>query len=167
MINHRLLSLALSLLLLGFLAGTWAYPEIDATDNKLDKQQPMETTTPNAGAANETGFDFLEVVRTCNASYTIPLEYIQQFNETAELPNITDKTGMCFLKCYMEKSGLLRDWQLNPTLIRQTMWPATGDSLPVCQNEGSRETCPCKRTYAIAKCLMLRALVDARNKPLV
>lgn len=31
----------------------------------------------------------------------------------------------------------------------------------------ARETCPCKRTYAIAKCLMLRALVDARNKPIV
>nr|QKN21113.1 odorant-binding protein [Bactrocera correcta] len=167
MINHRLLCLALSLVLLGFLAGARAHPETDATDNKLDKQQSMETTTPSAGAANETGFDFQEVVRTCNASYTIPLEYIQQFNETAELPNITDKTGMCFLRCYMEKTGLLRDWQLNPTLIRQTMWPATGDSLPVCQNEGSRETCPCKRTYAIAKCLMLRALVDARNKPLV
>ncbi|XP_011206667.2 general odorant-binding protein 84a [Bactrocera dorsalis] len=167
MINHRLLILALSLVLLGFLAGTRAHPETDATNNKLDKQQSMEMTTPTAGAANETGFDFEEVVRTCNASYTIPLEYIQQFNETAELPNITDKTGMCFLKCYMEKTGLLRDWQLNPTLIRQTMWPATGDSLPVCQNEGSRETCPCKRTYAIAKCLTLRALVDARNKPLV
>nr|XP_014097710.1 general odorant-binding protein 84a [Bactrocera oleae] len=167
MINHRQLSLALPLLLLRVLAGTKANPQTDATNNKLDKQQSMETTTPSVRAANVSGFDFEEVVRTCNASFTVPLEYIQQFNETAELPNITDKTGMCFLKCYMENTGLLRNWQLNPTLIRQTMWPATGDSIPVCQNEGSRETCPCKRTYAIAKCLMLRALVDARNKPIV
>nr|ALS40412.1 general odorant binding protein 84a-like protein-1 [Zeugodacus tau]QKN21561.1 odorant-binding protein [Zeugodacus tau] len=167
MVNHRQVELALSVLLLGALAGTTADAQSDATDNKLDKQQSMETTTPMAEAANASGFDFQDVVRTCNASFTIPLEYIQRFNETAELPNTTDKTGMCFLKCYMEKTGLLRNWQLNSTLIRQTMWPATGDSIPVCQNEGSRETCPCKRTYAIAKCLMLRALVDARNKPIV
>lgn len=73
MINHRQLSLALPLLLLRVLAGTKANPQTDATNNKLDKQQSMETTTPSVRAANASGFDFEEVVRTCNASFTVPL----------------------------------------------------------------------------------------------
>ncbi|XP_053947519.1 general odorant-binding protein 84a-like [Anastrepha ludens] len=146
---------------------SFTYAQTNSKNNGVDEQPSIEMTTAMADDGSAQGFDYKEVVRICNASFTVPLEYMQRFNETAELPNTTDKTGMCFMRCYMENAGLLRNWQLNRALIMQTMWPATGDSIPVCQNEGSRETCPCKRAYAIAKCLMIRALVDARNKPIV
>lgn len=76
MINNRQLRLALSLLLFGFYAGAVANPQTSqasGTDTTLDKQQSTETTTQMADARNESGFDFQEVVRTCNASFTIPL----------------------------------------------------------------------------------------------
>uniref|UniRef100_W8BDG8 Pheromone-binding protein-related protein 4 n=2 Tax=Ceratitis capitata TaxID=7213 RepID=W8BDG8_CERCA len=167
MLDHRHLNIILLLLQFGIMSSGAADAQTNLTNNASDQLQAVENTTPMVEEEHEMGFDFDAVVRTCNASFAIPLELIQRFNETAELPNTTDKTGMCFLKCYMEGTGLLRNWQLNRSLIRQTMWPATGDSIPVCQEEGSRESCPCKRTYAIAKCLMIRALVDARNKPIV
>ncbi|XP_067615275.1 general odorant-binding protein 84a-like [Eurosta solidaginis] len=139
-----------------------------STVNGQNDQMATDTATSMGRRGDgEQGFNFTEVVKECNSSFTIPLEYMQQFNETAELPNTTDKTGMCFLRCYMETTGIIRNWKLNRSLIRKTMWPATGDSIPVCEKEGANETCPCKRSYAIAKCLMIRAIVDAPSKPIV
>ena len=37
---------------------------------------------------------FAEIGRFCNVSFSIPMEYMILLNNTAELPNITDKTGM-------------------------------------------------------------------------
>ncbi|XP_017486683.1 PREDICTED: general odorant-binding protein 84a-like isoform X1 [Rhagoletis zephyria] len=136
MVNHQL-GMTLSVLL--FLATSLANAQTNSMNNRLDVQPSMETKTTMAENPSAMGFDFEAAVRTCNASFPTPIEYIQQFNETAELPNTADKTSMCFMHCYMEKTGLMRNWQLNRALIMQTMWPATGDSIPVCQNEGSRK----------------------------
>ncbi|XP_037944300.1 general odorant-binding protein 84a [Teleopsis dalmanni] len=123
------------------------------------------TVTTEMPTKNAT--DLEAVTNLCNSSFSIPIDYLEEFNNTGELPDIIDKTGMCFIRCFYEKSGFIDNWALNVELIRQYMWPATGDSISYCQEQGKNEVNACVRTYAIAKCLMIRAIVDARNKPVV
>uniref|UniRef100_A0A1A9VQK7 Uncharacterized protein n=1 Tax=Glossina austeni TaxID=7395 RepID=A0A1A9VQK7_GLOAU len=109
--------------------------------------------------------DFDDVIEECNSSFSIPTDYLTSFNSSGSLPDVTDKTGMCFLRCFYEKSGFIKNWKLSDAKIRKYMWPATGDSIEICEQEKSNEPNACVRLYSIIKCLMLRALVDARNKP--
>ncbi|XP_017480316.1 PREDICTED: general odorant-binding protein 84a [Rhagoletis zephyria] len=111
-------------------------------------------------------FNVEEVMRTCNASFSIPMDYIVQFNTTGELSDTTDKTGMCFIRCFLEKSGLIKNWHLNKDLIMQTMWSIIADSVELCESESESEVNACVRTYAIAKCLMKRTLEAAGNQTL-
>uniref|UniRef100_A0A1I8PGB7 Uncharacterized protein n=1 Tax=Stomoxys calcitrans TaxID=35570 RepID=A0A1I8PGB7_STOCA len=132
---------------------------------------PKESTTtePTESSTNRNVnpdlIDFNAVISMCNSSFSIPMDYYITFNTTAELPNVEDKTGMCFIRCFYEKSRILENWQLNRTRIQMNIWPATGDTIEVCQNEGAKEKNPCVRAYAIGKCLTIRALVDAPSKP--
>nr|QIS77206.1 OBP13 [Episyrphus balteatus] len=124
---------------------------------------PMECTSTKSASS----MDLKEVMDTCNSSFTIPMDYIIEFNTTGILPDETDKTGMCYIRCAFEKLGLIKDWKLDKPLLQNTMWPATGDSVEVCEQEGKSESNACVRTYAIAKCLMIRAIVDARDKQVI
>ncbi|XP_037817866.1 general odorant-binding protein 84a [Lucilia sericata] len=125
----------------------------------------LSSTTTNM-PENPNFINFDELISLCNSSFYIPMQYYVQFNTTGQLPDLVDKTGMCFVRCVYEKSGLIDNWKLNAEKIRANIWPATGDSIEVCEKEGAKEKNACVRTYAIAKCLTLRALVDARNKPM-
>nr|AWY62807.1 odorant binding protein [Liriomyza trifolii] len=111
--------------------------------------------------------DFPELMKICNASFSIPISDVENFHNTGELPDTSDKTGMCYIRCMWEKSGLINNWVLNADLIRSHIWPATGDALDVCANTGIDEQNACVRTYMIARCLMMRSIVDAQNKPTV
>ncbi|XP_073843239.1 odorant-binding protein 84a [Musca autumnalis] len=142
-------------------------------DKAKDNENEYVTTdgastsrTPSPPIQDANIIDFDGIIALCNSSFSIPMDYYRTFNTTAALPDVVDKTGMCFLRCLYEKSGLLENWKLNENKIRLNMWPATGDSIEVCEMEGANETNPCVRAYDIAKCLTLRALVDARNQPL-
>ncbi|KAH8278727.1 hypothetical protein KR018_007874 [Drosophila ironensis] len=134
----------------------------DSFDGDVDD---ISTTTEAPRAADFVDFD--EVTRTCNASFITSNSNVLAFNTTGELPDEKDKTSMCYFNCFFEKSGLMTDYKLNKDLIRKYIWPATGDSLDVCENEGKDEENACERGYAIVKCIIIRALTDARNKPTV
>ncbi|XP_020813924.1 general odorant-binding protein 84a [Drosophila serrata] len=134
----------------------------DSFDGDVDD---ISTTTPAPREADYVDFD--EVNRICNASFITPMPNVLQFNSTGELPDDKDKTSMCYFHCFFEKSGLMKDYKLNTDLVRKYVWPATGDSIEVCQNEGKDEPNACERGYAIVKCVFIKALTDARNKPTV
>ncbi|KPU79372.1 Odorant-binding protein 84a, isoform B [Drosophila ananassae] len=103
----------------------------------------------------------------CADENLVPYANVLTFNSTGALPDETDKTSMCYFHCFFEKSGLMKDYKLNADLVRKYVWPATGDSLEVCENEAKEETNACERGYAIVKCVFIRSLTDARNKPTV
>ncbi|XP_016978364.1 general odorant-binding protein 84a isoform X2 [Drosophila rhopaloa] len=135
----------------------------DSFDGDVDD---ISTTTP---APRESDYiDFEEVNKNCNASFITSTTNVLQFNSTGELPDDKDKaTSMCYFNCFFEKSGLMMDYKLNTDLVRKYIWPATGDSIEACETEGKDETNVCVRGYAIVKCVFIRALTDARNKPTV
>ncbi|KAH8250195.1 hypothetical protein KR026_007349 [Drosophila bipectinata] len=134
----------------------------DSFDGDVDD---ISTTTPAPKEADYVDFD--EVVRNCNASFITPMSNVLTFNSTGTLPDEKDKTSMCYFHCFFEKSGLMTDYKLNADLVRKYVWPATGDSLEVCENEGKEDANACERGYAIVKCVFTRSLTDARNKPTV
>ncbi|XP_041565083.1 general odorant-binding protein 84a isoform X2 [Drosophila elegans] len=135
----------------------------DSFDGDVDD---VSTTTPAPREADYIDFD--EVNRICNASFITSSSNVLQFNSTGELPDDKDKaTSMCYFNCFFEKSGLMTDYKLNTDLVRKYVWPATGDSIEACEAEGKDETNACVRGYAIVKCVFIRALTDARNKPTV
>nr|AID61304.1 odorant binding protein [Calliphora stygia] len=132
-------------------------------DIKQSTEPASLTTTSSPGNSNIVNLD--DMVSTCNTSFSIPMQYYVKFNKTGELPDLVDKTGMCFIRCVFEKSGFIENWKLNAEKIRANIWPAMGDTIEVCEKEEAKEKNACVRTYAIAKCLTLRSLVDARNNP--
>ncbi|XP_004529369.1 general odorant-binding protein 84a [Ceratitis capitata] len=113
--------------------------------------------------SNSTGNELEDVVRLCNSSFSIPTDHIMQFNTDGALADTVDKTGMCFIRCYFEKSGLIQNWKLNKDQIVQKMWPLAADSVDFCESEAKQEMNACVRTYAIAKCLMQRRFEGTCN----
>ncbi|XP_067615285.1 general odorant-binding protein 84a isoform X2 [Eurosta solidaginis] len=113
---------------------------------------------------NNSSVNVEEIMNICNSSFSIPIDYIIQFNTTGELPDTTDKTGMCYIRCYFEKSGLIENWKLNKDLVMSVMWPIMYDSIDACEREEKNEINACVRTYAIAKCLMTRTLYNVHNQ---
>ncbi|KAH8360275.1 hypothetical protein KR093_011833 [Drosophila rubida] len=111
--------------------------------------------------------DFDEVIRICNASFVTPISNTILFNTTGKLLDENDKTSMCYFRCFFEKAGLLDNFKFNVDLVRKYLWPATGDSIEYCESQAMDEANACVRAYAITKCIMMRALTDARNKPMV
>ncbi|XP_001359755.3 general odorant-binding protein 84a isoform X4 [Drosophila pseudoobscura] len=134
----------------------------DSFDGDVDD---ISTTTIAPRAADYVDFD--EVMHYCNASFITPMSNVLQFNTTGALPDENDKTSMCYFHCFFEKAGLMDNYKLNADLVRKYVWPATGDSIEVCENEGKDVTNSCGRGFAIIKCVVLRALTDARNNPVV
>ncbi|KAH8404147.1 hypothetical protein KR215_010668 [Drosophila sulfurigaster] len=157
----------------------------DSFDGDMDD---ISTTTE---APRDPDFiDFDEVIRICNASFVTPLcesgqEYFPYvldlnicislhlaantilFNTTGKLLDENDRTSMCYFRCFFEKAGLMDNFKLNVELVRKYLWPATGDSIEHCESQAMDETNACVRAYAITQCIMMRALTDARNKPMV
>ncbi|XP_030374255.1 general odorant-binding protein 84a [Scaptodrosophila lebanonensis] len=126
----------------------------------------ISTTTPKP--ADPDYIDFDEITHICNASFITPISNVLTFNSTGSLPDDNDTTSMCYFRCFFEKSGLMDNFKLNAELVRKYVWPATGDSIEYCESQGKEtETNGCIRGFAIVKCVMLRALTDARNKPTV
>ncbi|XP_065354599.1 general odorant-binding protein 84a [Calliphora vicina] len=134
-------------------------------DIKQSTEAALLSTTSTSSSEKSNMINLDDMISTCNTSFYIPMQYYVKFNRTGELPDLVDKTGMCFIRCVFEKSGFIENWKLNAEKIRANIWPATGDSIEVCEKEGAKENNACVRTYAIAKCLTLRSLVDARNNP--
>ncbi|XP_034115789.1 general odorant-binding protein 84a [Drosophila albomicans] len=134
----------------------------DSFDGDMDD---ISTTTE---APRDPDFiDFDEVIRICNASFVTPLSNTILFNTTGKLLDENDRTSMCYFRCFFEKAGLMDNFKLNVELVRKYLWPATGDSIEHCESQAMDETNACVRAYAITQCIMMRALTDARNKPMV
>lgn len=73
MLDHRHLNIILLLLQFGIMSSGAADAQTNLTNNASDQLQAVENTTPMVEEEHEMGFDFDAVVRTCNASFAIPL----------------------------------------------------------------------------------------------
>ncbi|TMW50061.1 hypothetical protein DOY81_004871 [Sarcophaga bullata] len=134
------------------------------TESILNSDYNENLSTTTTIPSDRVNFD--EIISICNSSFSIPMHYYKVFNTTATLPDLVDKTGMCFIRCLFEKSGFIENWKLNAKKIRENIWPAMGDTMEVCEKQGSNETNACVRAFAMANCLKIRSLVDARNNPI-
>ncbi|XP_017967879.1 general odorant-binding protein 84a isoform X2 [Drosophila navojoa] len=136
--------------------------DYDSFDGDVD-----DISTTTEAPRDPDYIDFDAIMHGCNASFITPMSYVLQFNNTGKLADETDLTSMCYFRCFFEKSGIVENFKLVPSIVRKYIWPATGDSIEYCESQGISEPNACKRTYAIVQCAMMRALTDARNKPMV
>ncbi|XP_062121845.1 general odorant-binding protein 84a isoform X1 [Drosophila sulfurigaster albostrigata] len=111
--------------------------------------------------------EFFAARKACALEFLVPYANTILFNTTGKLLDENDRTSMCYFRCFFEKAGLMDNFKLNVELVRKYLWPATGDSIEHCESQAMDETNACVRAYAITQCIMMRALTDARNKPMV
>lgn len=92
-------------------------------------------------------------------------DYLEELNKTGSFPDESDVVPMCFIKCYLEKIGLISDeGDVNEERVVQ-MWPdATKDMVIDCAEEMEKGSDICEKSYYITRCVLTRVLVDGRSK---
>lgn len=93
-------------------------------------------------------------------------DYLDDLNKTGSFRDETDTVPMCFLKCYLEKVGILSDeGDVNEERALQ-LWPdGNKDMIQDCLEEDVEKAGDiCEKAYYMTRCVMTRALVDGRSK---
>lgn len=86
-------------------------------------------------------------------------------NRTGSFPDESDVMPMCFIKCYLEKIGVMSDeGDINEERAIELMPDTTKDMIVDCAEEMSKGTDICEKSYYILRCIMTRILVDGRSK---
>lgn len=63
------------------------------------------------------------------------LDYLIELNTTGAFPDETDKTPMCYIRCYLENVGILKDDELDRDKAMQMAWSSSDESLDECNKE--------------------------------
>uniref|UniRef100_A0A1B0CKG5 Putative odorant binding protein obp16 n=1 Tax=Lutzomyia longipalpis TaxID=7200 RepID=A0A1B0CKG5_LUTLO len=76
----------------------------------------------------------IEAMSMCNESFRTTEEYLDQLNKTGSFPDETDKTPMCFIKCYLEKMNILSDeGDINDVKIFEMFPSMNSDTIDDCK----------------------------------
>lgn len=90
----------------------------------------------------------------------------------------------CYIRCYLEGVGILKDDELNREKATEMAWASADDTLDECEKEvagkfgisiiaactcfnhavlNSERTNPCEKAYFLTRCVMMRNIVDQRT----
>lgn len=90
---------------------------------------------------------------------------MEELNKTGSFPDESDVVPMCFMKCYLEKVGIMSDeGDINEEKALQMMPDSTKDMLSDCSEEMEKGSDICEKAYYITRCVTTRILVDSRSK---
>lgn len=80
-----------------------------------------------------------EATSQCNESFHIKQEFLQELNDTGSFPDESDKTAMCFIKCYLETIGVwTKDYKVNKEKMILMYQLDSDDIIDDCSNETCR-----------------------------
>ncbi|GAB0100508.1 General odorant-binding protein 84a [Sergentomyia squamirostris] len=106
----------------------------------------------------------LEAMMSCNESFRTSEEFLQELNQTGSFPDESDKTPMCFLKCYLEKMAILSDeGDINEEKVIQMFPTVNNEGIDDCKKEMDHTNNVCEKVYFLVRCVMTRVLVDGRS----
>nr|AII00998.1 odorant binding protein [Dendrolimus kikuchii] len=103
--------------------------------------------------------DLNEVMAECNKSFTIQMSYVDALNKTGSFPDESDKTPKCYVRCMLEKTGIMSsdgvfDLKRIPVVFANQH---DGDFLvkdeviaSLCAER--KEKCQCEKAYNFMKC---------------
>ncbi|XP_058823367.1 general odorant-binding protein 84a [Topomyia yanbarensis] len=104
-----------------------------------------------------------EIYSECNKTFIITMDYLSELNDTGSFPDETDKTPMCFMRCFLQKNGILtEDDKINKELAISAGWVKNGETIDECLQDMTGSEC--ERAYFLARCVSTRSLVEGRSK---
>ncbi|XP_055610601.1 general odorant-binding protein 84a [Uranotaenia lowii] len=106
---------------------------------------------------------FEDIHAECNKTFIIQMDYLKELNDTGSYPDETDKTPMCFMRCVLQKAGIVtEDDKVNKDQAVHLAWAKNGDAIDDCLQEMTGSSC--ERSYFLARCIATRQLVEGRSK---
>uniref|UniRef100_A0A1Q3FSQ3 Putative odorant-binding protein 14 n=1 Tax=Culex tarsalis TaxID=7177 RepID=A0A1Q3FSQ3_CULTA len=99
----------------------------------------------------------------CNKTFIITMDYLNELNDTGSFPDETDKTPMCFMRCFLQKGGILtEDDKVNKEQALTLGWVRNNETIDDCLQEMTGTNC--ERAYFLVRCVSTRHLVEGRSK---
>ncbi|XP_059610264.1 general odorant-binding protein 84a [Phlebotomus argentipes] len=145
-----------------YLLVAMAFVAIAINCDALKMQQSGSMSTPAKRSGQE--MTTLEAMVACNESFRTTEEFLQELNKTGSFPDESDKTPMCFLKCYLEKTSIISDeGDINDEKVLVMFPTLTTDGIDDCKKEMDHTNNVCEKVYFLVRCVMTRMLVDGRS----
>ncbi|XP_031621349.1 general odorant-binding protein 84a [Contarinia nasturtii] len=126
------------------------------------EQQPAAPAVKMVDKTAVDQLDQMAIMQHCNESFRTTMEYLEDLNSTGSFPDETDKTPMCYIRCYLDAVGILKDDELNLERANEMQWSTCEETIPECQKEVADRTNPCEKAYFLTRCVMMRNIVDMR-----
>lgn len=67
--------------------------------------------------------------------------YLVDLNTTGAFPDETDKTPMCFIRCYLNNVGILKEDELDRDKAIEMEWSTSDEALDECYQEVAGMIC--------------------------
>ncbi|XP_058450954.1 general odorant-binding protein 84a [Malaya genurostris] len=115
-------------------------------------------------AESKKNYKIEDIYSECNQTFIVTMDYLNELNDTGSFPDETDKTPMCFMRCFLQKQGILtEDDKINKQLAISVGWVKNGDTIDECLPDMAGDS-ECERAYFLTRCVSTRALVEGRSK---
>ncbi|XP_062554429.1 general odorant-binding protein 84a [Armigeres subalbatus] len=104
-----------------------------------------------------------DIYTECNKTFAISMDYLNELNDTGSFPDETDKSPMCFIRCFLQKGGIVtEDDKVNKEQALAVGWVRNGETIDDCLQEMTGNAC--ERSYYLMRCVSTRHLVEGRSK---
>ncbi|XP_053695515.1 general odorant-binding protein 84a [Sabethes cyaneus] len=118
---------------------------------------------PATSTVDTKNYTMEEIYTECNQTFIITMDYLAELNDTGSFPDETDKTPMCFMRCFLQQRGILNENdKINKEQAIATGWVQNGDTIDDCLQDMIGGTC--ERAYFLVRCVSTRRLVEGRSK---
>ncbi|XP_055313366.1 general odorant-binding protein 84a [Sitodiplosis mosellana] len=129
-----------------------------AASGEIPASAPAKAVNDNTDQLDQEA-----IMQMCNESFRTSMEYLDELNSTGAFPDETDKTPMCYIRCYLDAVGIIKDDELNREKANEMAWATSEDTLEECEKEVTDKTNPCEKAYFLTRCVMMRNIVDMRT----
>ncbi|XP_021706499.1 general odorant-binding protein 84a-like [Aedes aegypti] len=116
----------------------------DSDDDLSDSQVSEVSSTPD--------YSIESIYVECNDSFITTMEYLETLNQTGRFPEESDKTPLCFLRCFLHKSGIYDEMEnvIGERAV-EIGWVDSEQTIDECMEQmvGS----PCQKAYQLVRCV--------------
>ncbi|XP_019565322.3 general odorant-binding protein 84a [Aedes albopictus] len=152
------------LFLIGLMALLGSSTGCSMTNNDDADQRDALLADPSAAPARSMkDYSVEDIYVECNKTFAISMDYLNELNDTGSFPDETDKTPMCFIRCFLQKGGIVtEDDKVNKEQAIALGWVKNGETIDDCLQDMTGN--PCERAYFLMRCVSTRHLVEGRSK---
>ncbi|EAT32555.1 AAEL015313-PA [Aedes aegypti] len=152
------------LLLIGLMALLDSTSGCSMTNNDgVEQREALLADPSTAPARSMKDYSVEDIYAECNKTFAISMDFLNELNDTGSFPDETDKTPMCFIRCFLQKGEIVTsDDKINKEQAVALGWVKSGETIDDCLQELTGN--PCERAYFLMRCVSTRHLVEGRSK---